>query len=79
MNRTIDGWGGTYHLNDAQARRILELEFAFHGNGNFFTVPAHAPNATREHHRAMAAEMNPEDGKRFFEAQEGVDLPTSPK
>ncbi len=79
LNSTIDGWRGTYHLTDTQARHILEIEFAFHGNGNLFTVPAQAPNATREHHRAMAAEMNPEDGKRFFHDQEGIELPASPK
>ncbi len=78
LNSTIDGWRGTYHLTDAQARRILELEFAFHGTGNQFTKPPHAPNDRREHHRAMAAVMNPEDGNPFFYDQEGVDFTTSP-
>ena len=53
--------------------------FAFHGTGNLFTIPPHAPNDAREHHRKMAAEMNPEDGKRFFHDQEGIELPASPK
>ena len=71
LNSTIDGWRATYHLSDAQARGILEIEFAFHGNGNRLAVPAHPPNATREHHRAMAAEMNPEDGAHFLRDQGG--------
>lgn len=69
LNSTIDGWRDTYHLTDTQARRILQIEFAFHGNGNPLTAPAHLPNATREHHRAMAAEMNPEDGAHFLRDQ----------
>ena len=71
LNSTIDGWRETYHLSDAQARRIREIEFAFHGTGNPLAVPAHPPYAAREHHRAMAAEMNPEDSAHFLRDQGG--------
>ena len=71
LHRTIDGWRESYHLTDDQARRVLAIEFAFHGTGNRFTKPSHGHSDTREHHREMAEVMNPEDGERFFKAMEG--------
>ncbi len=70
LTSTIDEWRTTYHLNDAQARRILEIEFAFHGTGNRLTRPGHGPGDTAAHHAEMAAVMNPADGTRFLRDQE---------
>ena len=77
-----DKIGSTFPLiagDEEQARRIRAIEEKFHGSGDPFTRPAHTQAETREHHRAMAAEMNPEDGRRFFRAQEGSELSVSPK
>jgi hypothetical protein len=71
LDSLIERWRSNYHLNDEQARRIRAMEEDFHGRGNPFLRPAHTQAATRAHHRAMADAMNPEDGARFFKAQEG--------
>ncbi len=71
LDRMITRWRIDYHLSDEQARRIRAIEEQFHGNGNPFLRPAHTLEETREHHRAVAAKMNPEDGARFFKTQEG--------
>src|SRR6185436_12971965 len=74
MDQLIDRWRHDYHLTDDQARRVRAMEESFHGSGDPFTRPAHTAAETREHHRGMAAIMNPEDGERFFKAQEGLTL-----
>jgi hypothetical protein len=71
IDEQIDRWRRDFHLTEVQAQRIRDIEFQFHGSGNPLTRPAHTRDETREHHRAMAAVMNPEDGERFFKAQEG--------
>jgi hypothetical protein len=71
LDALFQRWRIDYHLNEEQARRVRAIEEKFHGSGDPFTRPAHTQTETREHHRAMAAEMNPEDGERFFRAQEG--------
>ena len=72
LDAEVQRWRSDYHLNEGQARRIRAMEVEFHGNGNPFFRPAHTQGETREHHRAMAGVMNPEDGERFFKAQEGA-------
>ena len=74
LDALFQRWRIDYHLNEEQARRVRAIEEKFHGSGDPFTRPAHTQAETREHHRAMAAEMNPEDGRRFFRAQEGIEL-----
>ena len=67
----INRWRHDYHLTDEQACRIRAIELSFHGSGDPFFRPAHTAAETREHHRSIATQMNPEDGERFFKAQEG--------
>ena len=70
MRRTVNGWRMPYHLDDVQVARIMEVEFAFHGNGNQFTRhPKHTPEDIEQHHREIAAVMKPEDAARFLEDQ----------
>ncbi|MEO8354007.1 MAG: hypothetical protein ABJF10_27125 [Chthoniobacter sp.] len=71
LDSEVHRWQSDYHLNDEQVRRIRAMEEGFHGKGDPFLRPAHTPGETRDHHRAMADVMNPEDGERFFKAQEG--------
>lgn len=73
LDKVIDRWKRDYHLTEEQARRVRALEERFHGTGNPFTQPTHTPAETREHHALIAAEMSPEEGARFFRAQEGRD------
>ena len=74
LDNLVQRWRTDYHLNDEQARRIRAMEEEFHGNGDPFFRPAHTREETREHHRAMADVINPEDGERFYKAQEGSAL-----
>ena len=75
LDQTINRWRTDFHLSPDQAERVRAIERKFHGSGNPFTRPARTPAETREHHREIAREMNPEDGARFFQAQEGSQLP----
>ena len=50
------------------------MEQEFHGSGDPFLRPSHTQEETREHHRSIAGVMNPEDGERFYKAQEGSAL-----
>jgi hypothetical protein len=77
FDRRIEGWRGEYHLNDEQARRVRGIEEEFHGSGNPLVRPEHTTEEVREHHRALASAMNPEDGARFLAAHEkhGRDAP----
>ena len=74
LEELLSGWRHQYHLSDEQVRRIQAIELDFHGSGSPFTRPARSRMETREHHRLMAGVMNPEDGERFFRAQEGISL-----
>ena len=74
LDRLVQRWRTDYHLNDDQARRIRAMEQEFHGSGDPFLRPSHTQEETREHHRAMAGVMNPDDGERFYKAQEGSAL-----
>ena len=69
LTRKLDRWRSAYHLEAAQVNRIRDIEIAFHGNGNFLTKPAHTVEETFNHHREIAAVMEPEDGKRFLKDQ----------
>ncbi|MEK0451128.1 MAG: hypothetical protein RL088_3396 [Verrucomicrobiota bacterium] len=69
LHRTVNRWRSHYHLDDQQVARIVEIEFAFHGNGNFFTKPTHTLEETDQHHREIAAVMKPQDGERFLADQ----------
>ena len=75
LDALLKRWRVNYHLNEEQLRRIRGMEEEFHGSGDPFFEPRHTRVETREHHRQMADVMNPDDGERFFRAQEGEDLP----
>lgn len=72
-------WKRDYHLTDQQARTIRKMEEDFHGSGNPFFRPAPTATDTTEHHRQMAAQMNPEDGARFFTVMEGKPRKPTPR
>lgn len=71
LDSLVERWRRDYHFTDEQARIIRVMEEDFHGSGNPFFRPAHSAEETTEHHRQMAAQMNPEDGARFFAVMEG--------
>lgn len=66
IERTLTRWRKTYHLNDTQLKRIREIEFTFHGNGNFMTKPEHTAEEVIKHHQEIASVMNPDDGAKFL-------------
>lgn len=70
LTRTLNRWRHRYHLDDARVNRIREIELAFHGNGNFLTVPSRTAEEKFHHSREIAAVMNPEDGTKFLADQE---------
>lgn len=72
-------WRSDYHLSDEQARTLRKMEEDFHGSGDPFFRPAHSAAETTEHHRQMAAVMNPEDGARFFAHMEGKPQKPTPQ
>lgn len=71
LDNLLAQWRTSYHLSGEQARRIRAMEESFHGRGDPFFAPAHTREEITVHHRAIASVMNPEDGERFFKAQEG--------
>ncbi len=71
LDSLVERWKRDYHLTVEQARAIRTMEEDFHGSGNPFFRPSHNAAETMEHHREMAAIMNPEDGARFFSVMEG--------
>jgi hypothetical protein len=77
FDRRIENWRTDYHLDDEQAGRLRVIENEFHGSGNPLIRPVHTAEKMREHHRALASAMNPEDGSRFLAAHEkhGRDAP----
>lgn len=79
LDALVIKWRKDYHLTDEQARIIRVMEEDFHGSGNPFFRPAPTAAETTEHHRQMAAQMNPEDGARFFAVMEGKPRKTTPK
>lgn len=79
LDSLIERWKRDYHLTEEQARTIRVMEEDFHGSGNPFFRPAPTAAETTEHHRQMAAQMNPEDGARFFAVMEGKPRQTKPK
>lgn len=71
LDQTIKRWRTDFHLSPEQAERIRAIERNFHGSGNPFTLPSHTVEEVRLHHGEIAAAMNPADGERFLNAQEG--------
>lgn len=62
-------WTANYHLTDAQAARIRQIEAKFHGNGNPFTSrESGTPQENEAHHLEISREMKPEDGAHFLRA-----------
>jgi hypothetical protein len=71
LDQTINRWRTDFHLTPEQAERVRSIERNFHGTGNPFTLPSHTAEEVRAHHREIASVMNPSDGERFLNAQEG--------
>jgi len=69
LDTIIRRWSIDFNLNSKQADRIKSLERDFHGGGNPFTFPVRSQEQVRQHHEAIAAEMNPADGERFLHLQ----------
>ena len=71
ISRTVTKWKTTYHINDAQAELIQQIELDFHGNGSPFSIkPAHTRDEKHRHHEEISRLMSPEDGARFMKAME---------
>ena len=69
--KTVEGWKTTYHINDAQAERIKQIEITFHGNGSPFSIkPARTRDEKHRHHEEISRLMSPEDGAHFMQAME---------
>jgi hypothetical protein len=71
LDQTINRWRAEFHLTPEQAERMRAIERNFHGTGNPFTLPSHTAEEVRAHHWEIASVMNPSDGERFLNAQEG--------
>ena len=71
ISKTVTKWKTTYHINDAQAELIQQIELDFHGNGSPFSIkPAHTRDEKHRHHEEISRLMSPEDGARFMKAME---------
>lgn len=71
ISRTVTKWKTTYHINDAQAERIKQIELDFHGNGSPFTIkPSRTRDEKHRHHEEISRLMSPEDGAHFMQAME---------
>jgi hypothetical protein len=71
INKTVNGWKSKYHIDDEQARRIIEIELGFHGSGSPFSLGARpAKDDKYRHHEEISQLMSDEDGARFMEAME---------
>lgn len=72
--KTVEGWKTTYHINDAQAERIKQIEITFHGNGSPFSIkPARSKDEKHHHHEEISRLMSPEDGAHFMQVMEKSD------
>lgn len=71
VSRTVAKWRPLYHLDDAQAARIQQIELDFHGSGSPFSI-RNMPTAEQKlrHHEQLSRQMSPSDGKRFMEMME---------
>ena len=71
ISKTVTKWKTTYHIKDAQAELIQQIELDFHGNGSPFSIkPARTREEKHRHHEEISRLMSPEDGARFMEAME---------
>lgn len=71
ISRTVTKWKTTYHITDAQAELIQQIELDFHGNGSPFSIkPARTRDEKHRHHEEISRLMSPEDGARFMRAME---------
>jgi hypothetical protein len=72
--KTVEGWKTTYHINDAQAERIKQIELTFHGSGSPFSIkPARSKEEKHHHHEEISRLMSPEDGAHFMQVMEKSD------
>ena len=71
ISRTVTKWKTTYHINDAQAELIQQIELDFHGNGSPFSIkPTRSKEEKHRHHEEISRLMSPEDGARFMKSME---------
>ena len=71
ISRTVTKWKTTYHINDAQAELIQQIELDFHGNGSPFSIkPSRTRDEKHRHHEEISRLMSPEDGAHFMKAME---------
>lgn len=71
ISRTVTKWKTTYHINDAQAELIQQIELDFHGNGSPFSIkPSRTRDEKHRHHEEISRLMSPEDGAHFMQAME---------
>lgn len=71
ISKTVTKWKTTYHINDAQAELIQQIELDFHGNGSPFSIkPSRTRDEKHRHHEEISRLMSPEDGARFMRAME---------
>ncbi len=71
ISRTVERWKTTYHINDEQAERIIQIELEFHGNGSVFSIrPQHDKEDGFRHHEEISRLMSTEDSVRFMQAME---------
>ena len=71
ISKTVAKWKTTYHINDAQAELIQQIELDFHGNGSPFSIkPSRTRDEKHRHHEEISRLMSPEDGAHFMQAME---------
>ncbi|MHB1082926.1 MAG: hypothetical protein ACYC67_26255 [Prosthecobacter sp.] len=71
VSRTVDKWRHLYHLTDAQAAAIQQIELDFHGNGSPFSLrKLRSAEAKRRHHEDISRQMLPIDGENFIKMME---------
>jgi hypothetical protein len=74
ISKTVTKWKTTYHINDAQAEHIQQIEIDFHGNGSPFSIkPTRTRDEKHRHHEEISRLMSPEDGAHFMKAMEKDD------
>ena len=74
ISKTVTKWKTTYHINDAQAELIQQIELDFHGNGSPFSIkPTRSKEEKHRHHEEISRLMSPEDGAHFMKAMEKDD------
>ncbi len=71
ISKTVTKWKTTYHINDAQAELIQQIELDFHGNGSPFSIkPSRTRDEKHRHHEEISRMMSPENGAHFMQAME---------